>query len=191
MQPSKIQLRTRLLNERNALPTLGILRRSNEIIARLQELPIFDDASTILTYISFGTEVNTHGLIKSLLADENREVLVPVVADRKRHTLILVALHNWTDLCTGTYGILEPIEQVRTPRPPADVDFCLVPGLAFDVQGNRVGYGGGYFDRLLQTVKGHKAGIAYDFQVLDQVPCEKHDERVDMVLTDRRFITCK
>ena len=190
MQPNKAHLRTSMLEQRNALPTLEVLKKSDEIISRLQKLPSFMGASTILTYISFGTEVNTHGLIKSMLTDKNIKVLVPVVSDREKRLLSFTTLNDWADLTTGTYGILEPRESTRVLRPSEDLDLALIPGLVFDLEGNRIGYGGGYFDRLLRTITGKKVGLAYDFQVLDHVPYERYDEQVNIVLTDKRVINC-
>jgi 5-formyltetrahydrofolate cyclo-ligase len=176
-----------MLNRRNALPPLEILTLSNVIIAQLKTLSSYISASTILSYISFGTEVNTHGLIKSLLNDPTKEVVVPVVADRTQRRLALTTLNDWTDLSTGTYGILEPKGQLRHRRLPGEVDLCLIPGLAFDLYGHRIGYGGGYFDRLLKDIEGNKVGLAYDFQVVDRVPYEQHDEQVDVIVSDKRL----
>ncbi|MGC9554719.1 MAG: 5-formyltetrahydrofolate cyclo-ligase [Thermoplasmatota archaeon] len=186
MQEEKAALRRQLLERRNNLSTLDILEKSNQIIARLMTVPSFSAARTVLAYISHGTEVNTHGLIRSLLSQTSREVLVPVVADRQRYTLLLSSLHQWQELSTGAYGILEPTE-VRE-RPAESVEVCLVPGIGFDVRGNRIGYGGGYFDRLLRSIRGTTIGLAYDFQVLDEVPNQEHDVPVDAVVTEKRLL---
>jgi 5-formyltetrahydrofolate cyclo-ligase len=170
---------------------LEILKSSNDIIAQLLQLPIFRSATKISAFISFGTEVNTHGLIKMMLDDVNKEVLVPVVSDREKRLLTLTVLNDWADLSTGAYGILEPKANVGKKQTSSEVDLCLVPGLAFDSRGNRIGYGGGYYDRLLSDINGRKVGLAYDFQILEQVPCEAHDEQVDMVLTEKRIIECR
>lgn len=190
MQHDKIQLRTRLLHQRNALSALEILTYSNKLIARLQEVSNVTEAHSVLAYISFGTEVNTHGLIKLLLSQGTKEVFVPVVAKEEKRLMISV-LHDWSDLSTGSYGILEPREDLRHLRSAADVDLCLVPGVAFDQTGNRIGYGGGYYDRLLGSIEGRTVGLAYSFQVLDEIPFEVHDERVDVVVTEKRIIDCK
>lgn len=186
MPETKAALRRHLLERRNSLPTLEVLKKSNQIIARLSTIPPFATARAILTYISYGTEVNTHGLIRSLLSEEAKEVLVPVV-DRQKRTLLLSALHDWRELSTGAYGILEPTE-VRE-RPAESVEVCLVPGIAFDILGNRIGYGGGYYDRLLQGIKAITIGLAYDFQVLEAVPNQKHDVPVDVVVTEKRILS--
>ncbi|MDD5778551.1 MAG: 5-formyltetrahydrofolate cyclo-ligase [Candidatus Thermoplasmatota archaeon] len=186
MQEAKADLRRQLLERRNSLSTLEILEKSNQIIARLMTVPSFAAARTVLAYISHGTEVNTHGLIRLLLSQTSREVLVPVVADRQRHTLLLSSLHQWQELSTGAYGILEPAE-VRE-RPAESVEVCLVPGIGFDIRGNRIGYGGGYYDRLLRSIRGTTIGLAYDFQVLDAIPSQDHDVPVDAVVTEKRLL---
>jgi len=100
-------------------------------------------------------------------------------------------LNDWADLSTGSYGILEPREELLGLKSTADVELCLVPGVAFDQIGNRIGYGGGYYDRLLDSINGRTVGLAYSFQVLDEIPSEPHDKRVDIVVTEKGIIDCK
>ncbi len=185
----KQRIRREMLEQRNDLPALEVLKRSNQVLDRLYGMPIFRNATVVLSYISFGTEVNTHGCIRMLLADDAKQVLVPVVASRDERTLVLSELHAWNELSTGAYGILEPREEHVRRRSPGAVDLALIPGLAFDRRGTRIGYGGGYYDVLLQHLGGSTVALAYAFQVVEMLPEEPHDVRVDAVVTENGVVS--
>ncbi len=181
LQERKRHIREEMLERRNALPAFKVLKRSNQVLDTLYGMQEFRDATVVLSYISFGTEVNTHGCIRSLLADDARQVLVPVVASRETRSMMLSELQDWSELSTGAYGILEPQPGCIRQRSAREVDLALVPGVAFDRQGHRIGYGGGYYDGLLQRIDGSAVALAYRFQMLRQLPQEPHDVRVDAV----------
>jgi len=180
MSEEKSAIRRKMLDRRNSLSAMEVLERSNKVMENLYSLKEFSKAKVVMSYISFGTEVNTHGLIRSLMG--KKTVLVPVVADKEKREIILSELRDWKELLSGAYGILEPGE-VRE-RNADEVDISIVPGVAFDIRGNRIGYGGGYYDRLLGRTGGEKIGIAYDFQILESIPGEGHDVAVDKVVTE-------
>ena len=184
MSEEKGAIRRKMLDRRDSLSAIEILERSNRVIENLRSVDDFSGAEVVMSYISFGTEVNTHGLIRSLMG--KKVVLVPVVTDKEKGEMVLSELRDWKELSSGAYGILEPRE-VRE-RDAGDVDISVVPGIAFDRQGNRIGYGGGYYDRLLKRIGGKKVGIAYDFQILDSIPVEAHDTGVDMIVTDKNIV---
>ncbi len=187
-QERKQGIRRQVLNQRNSLSAFDVLSRSNQVLENLYTMEAFQDAGVVLSYISFGTEVNTHGCIRRLLDAREKKVLVPVVASREARTLILSELHGWNELSTGAYGILEPEPEHVRERSPGDVDIVLVPGIAFDRRGNRIGYGGGYYDGLLQRINGTAIGLAYAFQLIDRVPREPHDVQVNAVVTEDRMV---
>ncbi len=187
MLEEKSIIRHKMLDKRNTLSAMEILEKSNRVIENLSTMEDFARAKVVMPYISFGTEVNTHGLIRSLI--EDKKVLVPVVADREGNKIILSELRNWKELSSGAYGILEPRKEFMRERDASKVDISIVPGITFDVHGNRIGYGGGYYDRLLMKAGGIKVGIAYDFQVLDRIPSEGHDIEVDKIVTDKKIIS--
>lgn len=184
LREHKQRIRTKVLEQRNALSGFEVLKRSNQVLKTLYGTQAFRDATVVLSYISFGSEVNTHGCIRMLLADDATKVLVPVVASRETRSVMLSELHTWNELSTGTYGILEPEEEYLRRCPADVVDLALVPGVAFDGRGGRIGYGGGYYDGLLQRIEGYTVALAYRFQLLDRVPQEPHDVRVDAVATE-------
>ena len=95
------------------------------------------------------------------------------------------------DLATGRFGILEPKPEAIRPAAADQIDVALAPGLAFDETGNRLGRGMGYFDRLLQETSGARIALAFDFQLLGEVPTEAHDTRMDFIVTETRLIKIK
>ena len=100
--------------------------------------------------------------------------------------MILSYINDWNDLSTGAYGILEPREiKIALPE---DIQVAIIPGIAFDKKGYRIGYGKGYFDRLLPKMNALKIALAFDFQLLDELPREKHDVKMDMIITDKRIL---
>jgi len=181
----KKEIRAKLLKRRNELTTYEVLKKSNEIIANLKKLNEFKNAEKIACYISFNNEVYTHGLIKEYL--NKKEVLVPFI-DREKKEIRLAHIKSWKELEQGAYGILEPKKEALRIKDYSHIDVILVPGIAFDLRGYRIGYGKGYFDRLLAKVNGYKVGLAYDFQVLEKIPADKHDIRMDAIVTEKRII---
>jgi len=185
---NKEELRKEIKSKRDRLSTYEILKRSNEILAKLKELDDFINSKVIACYISFGSEVYTHGLIKEYV--NKKDILVPVV-DKKNKALLLSHLKDWKELDSGTYGILEPKNDFLRVRSYNEVELVIVPGIVFDEKGNRIGYGGGYYDRLLKRIDAKKIALAYDFQVMERIPNEEHDVRMDMIITEKRVIKCE
>ena len=182
----KGEIRRAFLEKRNALAPIDILEKSNAVINRLLSLKEFKEARKILTYISFGSEVNTHGLIRLLFG--KKEVFVPVV-EREKREIYISELKDWKELSSGAYGILEPRKDCIRKRDIKEVEIVLVPGIAFDEEGYRIGYGGGYYDKFLKKTNGKKIGIAYDFQILKRLPHEDHDVKMDRIITEKRVLS--
>jgi 5-formyltetrahydrofolate cyclo-ligase len=171
--------------------SMGDVRaKSAAIWERLSVMPEFAGATRLFLYISTMREVDTHGLIRQLLA-MGREVSVPCFETAtQRYVASLV--HDFdADLATGKFGILEPTPEAIRPSTSGQISAALVPGLAFDETGNRLGRGLGYFDRLLRQTSGVKIALAFDFQLLDEVPVEAHDLRMDFIVTETRVIKTK
>jgi 5-formyltetrahydrofolate cyclo-ligase len=134
--------------------------------------------------------VDTHGLIQQLLA-MGRPVCVPCF-DAKTQKYVASALHDFKlDLVPGKFGILEPGPSAARLVAGQQIDAALVPGLAFDERGNRLGRGMGYFDSILKEIRGAKIALAYEFQVLHGVPVEAHDARVDFIVTETKKLQIK
>ncbi len=124
-----------------------------------------------------------------------KKVLVPVV-DKESEQLVLSDLRDFDlELEPGTFGILEPKPSYRRIVPLAEVDLVLVPGLAFDVKGHRLGRGKGYYDKLLREISLNRrdvkfVGLAHSFQVLGEIPHERHDISVHKIVTEGGVIDC-
>jgi 5-formyltetrahydrofolate cyclo-ligase len=146
----------------------------------------FMESDTILFYYSIKDEVNTKKMIEDSLRMGKRIVLP--VTDVKNHKLILSEIKNLEDLKNGAFGISEPKDVA--PISIKDVHLIIVPGIAFDFRGYRIGYGKGYYDRLLNGLDKHIIGLAYDFQVVDKIPNEMHDVPVKKIVTEKRIIEC-
>jgi len=158
-------------------------RRDTAIIKKLFHLAEFRKAGTILFYLPIHGEVDLKPLFSQFML--NKKFILPRVKDEK--TLHLYHIHNLSETEEGSYKILEP--KLHLQRAAAsDVDLVLVPGIAFAQNGHRIGYGKGFYDRLLKKIKGPKIGIAYDFQMVENIPAEKHDTPMDIIVTETNVI---
>jgi 5-formyltetrahydrofolate cyclo-ligase len=177
------QMRARLAAQ--SAPDVRV--KSADIWERLSVLGEFATASPLLIYISTEAEVDTRGLIQQLLA-MGRQVCVPSYNGVTEQYVASELRDFALDLMTGQFGILEPKPEAVRPVAGDRIDAALVPGLAFDETGNRLGRGMGYFDRILREVRGVKIALAYDFQLLSEVPTEVHDTPVDFIVTEKRVV---
>ncbi len=182
----KKSLRIEVLRRRDALP--GDLRseKDRRIRERVQGLEEYRKARTVLLYASFRSEVDTFGLISDCLAGGKVTVLPRV--DREGDVLRLFVIQSLDDLAPGYLGIPEPRSSGRGEKAIEDMDFIVVPGAAFDEACNRMGYGKGYYDKLLSARRGVAAALAYEEQVMPVIPHEPHDVKMDKVITDERAI---
>lgn len=148
-------------------------------MAALEAHPAFGAARTVLLYHSLKDEVDTHAFIRKW--GGSKLLLLPVVVGDD------LELRRYTgpdDLAVGAYGIEEPVGEAFTDY--ASIDLVVVPGVAFDRNGNRLGRGRGYYDRLLPRIPAaRKLGLCFPYQLLDEVPSEPLDVRMDEVLTLR------
>jgi 5-formyltetrahydrofolate cyclo-ligase len=179
------------MRERLASLSLAEVRaKSAAVWERLAVSPECANASWLLVSVSKGHEVDTHGLIQQLLAS-GKHVCVPKFVDTARRYAASELKDFAAELGVGKFGILEPKQEVVRLVGADKLDALLVPGLAFDENGNRIGRGMGFFDRLLREARGIKIALAYDFQVLNEVPADAHDVRVDFIVTEKRVVSCK
>lgn len=152
-------------------------RSSAEILARLEAHPAFQAADTVLLYHSLPDEVDTHGFVEKW--SKTKRILLPVVAGER---LELRAYTGHEHLTQGAYGIGEPDGPAFTDY--GAIALAVVPGVAFDRQGNRLGRGKGYYDRLLEHLPAtYKIGICFPYQIVNSVPTEALDIRMDEIIT--------
>lgn len=161
---------------------------SRAIVSRLEALPIFQQTQAIHTYVAWRHEVENHDLIHRLL-QQGRRVAMPKVepaTGQLQHYFIA----GFSELQTGAFGILEPPSDPNRLAAPSQFDLVLVPGLAFDRAGSRLGMGKGHYDRFLAAVRTPKIALAYDFQLVEKLPVEAHDQCVNIIVTEKEVILC-
>ena len=186
----KDRIRKQFLKTRDALKPADRLRDSASIRQRVFSSVDWRTAQTVLMYVSFRSEVDTHKLLQDALAQKKRVVLP--VSDRNRKEIGLSELQAYGDLAPGSFeGIYEPAVKLRKRVDPSEVQLVLIPGVAFDRQGGRIGMGGGYFDRLLvEMPKARRLGLAFSVQVSEKpLPVEPHDIHVQLLITEKESIT--
>lgn len=164
--------------------------KSKIIVEKLMKSKFYKESDTIMIYVSFRREIDTHEFIKKAIKD-GKTILVPITIDKGKQ-LKPSHLKDFDELEIGFYNILTPKEEFVRYVDPKDIDLVIVPGLGFDKEGYRVGFGGGYYDRFLSNLDSAiKLSIAFDFQILDRVPREDFDIPVDYILTEKRIIEIK
>ena len=185
----KASARHAILAARDALSSEQRKEKSRAVAERLAGQDEYKEAGTILFYVSFRSEVATLGMIKSALA-AGKKILVPKV-DRKAHRLKLYEIKDLDrDLETGYMGIYEPVEATARHAGPEEADLVIMPGVGFDGKGRRLGYGGGYYDRLLEALRpdAKLIALAFEAQVVNEIPSEEHDKKVPKIITETRVI---
>ena len=152
---------------------------STEITNRVLALASWQEAGTLLLYYPLADEVDVRPLIKNAY-DSGKKVLLPVV---KGEELELRLYEGEASLKEGTFGIMEPTGPLFAPENYDEIQLAIIPGMAFDAAGHRLGRGKGYYDRLLPKLKAARlTGICFPFQLLDEVPAEVHDIPVHEVV---------
>lgn len=183
--PEKTRLRREILARRDA--ETGRRERSRAVVARILSLPEYLNAGLVSAFVGVGSEVETFPLIETALAAGKR-VAVPWVDGRE---LRLFELQNVGELAPAPFGLLEPPPDLRADASrsvlPSDVDLFVVPGIAFDRRGGRLGHGRGYYDGLLSQARQDAAFVAaaFDCQMVGAVPMSERDVFLDAVATER------
>ena len=155
-----------------------LVGRSEPLMERVEQLESYAEASTVALYWSLAGEVCTPDLERRAVL--SKCVVLPVVTGEEMHFAEVAP--DLSNLSQGAFGVMEPRE--GRVCDPSEIDFMLVPGMAFDRSGGRLGHGKGYYDRYFELYKGVTAGVCFDFQMVDEVPCEPFDRHVDMVICE-------
>ncbi|MCT4594552.1 MAG: 5-formyltetrahydrofolate cyclo-ligase [Anaeromicrobium sp.] len=184
-------IRKDLLEMRRNLTKSEVESKSHKIFTSLCNMDLFKNSKSIMIYMDFRNEVQTNEIINHMLKQDKRPIIPISIPSTK--TLILSQLKNpKEDLTEGTYGVLEPREDSIRPFNPNNLDLILVPGVAFDPFGYRVGYGAGYYDRFLSSLKEKVStiGLSFDLQIIEKVPIDEFDQKLDYILTESKIIHC-
>ncbi|HPW99729.1 MAG TPA: 5-formyltetrahydrofolate cyclo-ligase [Sedimentibacter sp.] len=183
---SKKDLRKRILSIRNNMPGEDVVNNSRIIRDKIIGLDVFKQSKVIFIYMDFKNEVMTSDLIKHMLSEKKR-VVVPYT-DTVSTVLIPSEITGESDLKLNSFGYSEP--KKVSPVNIEEIDLVIIPGLVFDKNLNRIGFGKGYYDRILNKLKAsaRKVAVAHDFQVLEEIPAEEHDVKMDMIITEKSIM---
>ena len=179
---SKKELRKKILTIRNKMEKEEVENNSKLIMDKIVGLKAYKQSKVIFIYMDFNKEVMTSNLIRHMLAEKKR-VVIPYT-DTVNTLIIPSEITEEADLQLNSFGYYEPKEIL--PVSPEEIDLVIVPGVVFDKNLNRIGFGKGYYDRILKNLKpsAKKIAVAHDFQVLDEIPAEDHDVKMDMLITE-------
>ncbi len=179
----KTETRNMLKTVRAKLPEATRMDYSNSITEQVLKLDEINNARTIFIYISYATEVHTHELIKALL-DAGKTLAVPKIVDSD--FMQAESFSSWEDLVPGELGILTPGNSKPCHGP---FDVALTPGLGFTLSGHRMGFGRGYYDKwFAQNKVRHKIALAYEAQLVEDIPVEETDVPMEKIVTEKRVI---
>lgn len=187
MMENKAYYRKKYLGQRKQMDFKAVNQLSERIISRLQTLDVIKNAERIFAFMSFNNEVDCY-LIKPYLDAEKRVLALPKVEGKGQMKFYCV--NGYEDLSLSKFGILEPIAScVEIEARKGDV--VLVPGLVFSEEGYRIGYGGGYYDRLIKAYPEVTfIGLAYENQIDSSIPFDAHDQQVHRIITEERQVIC-
>ena len=192
IQARKLTLRQRIIAARENLAATERLRLSHVILDAVSSLPVYKQASTVLGYLNFGAELDTEHWVAQALQDGKR-VLLPRANKASKHLDLYQVNDLRQDVAPGSWGIREPLsERCIKEESPGTIDFILLPGVAFSRNGGRLGYGGGFYDRLLARMPHRPALVAAAFglQVVEDIPLEDTDRAVEWLVTENEILRC-
>jgi 5-formyltetrahydrofolate cyclo-ligase len=184
--PTKTALRDEARRIRSSLSPAQIENMSRHVCRHV--LGVLDGIDPVMVYVSKPLEVHTHSLLDDLLSRGTR-IVVPII-EQETKTLRLSYLTDSTHLITSTFNVPEPIGR-EIPARPEDVRAVIVPVLAFDRRGHRLGYGAGYYDRFLASCPSlTKIGLAFSCQEIPSVPHDSNDVPMDHIITENGVLDC-
>lgn len=175
----KSTIRAEIKTLRENLSETDCAKKSRNIFNQLISMREFVEAKVIYIYVNINNEVSTREIIEYSLK-AGKEVAIPKIEE---HVMSFYKIQSVEELQTGYFNIPEPVNKIK----PSTPDIVLVPGVAFSYGLERLGYGGGYYDRFL-TEDVLKIGLAFDFQLYEELPVESHDIPMDIIITDKEII---
>ena len=181
----KILLRKKMRARRKSLTEIERETFSNEIIKKFLAQEIYKTSEVIMAYVSMAEEVQLQKLFTEVFGSK-KILAVPLIVGKGE--MQAVEVPNFDALEVGEFGILTVRADSRKIIAPEKINCVIVPGAAFDLNFNRLGLGGGYYDKFLpHAVNAKKIALAYDFQIVDAVPTQPHDFKVDMIISEKRI----
>ena len=187
----KETVRQKMHKMRERMSVTECMEKSDRICERVEKFIHEKELRLIMVFVSMKNEVNTRSLIDRRI-DHGKIVLAPVMDEVTKELSPYRLINNKNELVRNDYGIYEPHPQVCELFPVEQIELVLVPGLVFDRNGYRVGYGGGYYDRFFKKCpQALWLGLAYENQLVDYIPHEKWDVPVNMIATEGGMIDCQ
>ena len=189
----KDYIRRQVKSIRHNLKYDEVIFMSEKINSFFLESNLYKSSNKIMTYVSFENEVDTHNLINRMI-DNKKTVSVPLILKTNSKTndyIVSIVINSFNELQIGTYNIYEPKYKDTCITDISDLDIIIVPGIAFDRNFNRIGFGGGFYDRFLSSKPNSalKVAFAYSFQVFDKIPSESFDINLDVIITEKEIIS--
>ncbi|WP_320047491.1 5-formyltetrahydrofolate cyclo-ligase [uncultured Ilyobacter sp.] len=183
MKKKKTEMRKILLERRDQLSSTQKENLDEDIFKNFTKSIFYKNAETIFIFVSFGSEVNTHKIIEKAITD-GKNVCVPKINSKDKEMEVF-KIESMNDLKEGYYGILEPSEE-KSRAAVEEIDLVVVPGVGFDINGYRIGYGGGFYDKFFSSMEKEipKVALGYNVQMVDEVPTEEHDKRINGLITE-------
>lgn len=173
----KDQLRKRIREQKRAMTSEVIEEKSRELTEKLLDTDLYRNTQTLYGYLPYNQEVRTVDLLRQAILDGKRVAVPKVFGEEMR----FIYIDDFSQVAKGYAGIPEPVADGPVAQDSAAL--VLMPGLAFDEKGNRMGYGGGFYDKFLASEPGHPTvALCYDFQMVARIPTQAHDIPVDLVL---------
>lgn len=180
----KTELRKRFSELRDGLDHDSRHHSNGIITEKIKLLEKFRSSNVVLAYMAFGSEFSTDGVVRQVLED-GKILVLPKINRQERKLDLYQVVSIQKDLKPGVWGIPEPDAGTCAPISMKQIDFVLVPGLGFDWARHRLGYGAGFYDRLLaDSTHVFIAAAAYSIQVIESIPVEPHDIPVDIIVTE-------
>jgi 5-formyltetrahydrofolate cyclo-ligase len=184
LEKQKSELRAKIRARLNGISAAGREAASRKLCEKLKERSFFQNAATVLFFAPLPDEADVWPLLQDAL-DMGKTVALPHFDTALQNYAARRVKNLQSEIVTGQFWVREP--KSNCAKIPLDkIDLILVPGVAFDLRGNRLGHGNGFYDRLLAEFRGVKCGIAFDEQIVKEVPAGKPDVPVDFILTPSR-----
>ena len=176
---------------RNAQSAEEIINKSKIIFDFLSSTEEYENSSKIMFFMGKEKEVQTEFMVNESL-NKGKRVFIPITKTKERR-LIPCEIESLDELVISTFNVKEPKKDCIRKHDPKDIELVIVPGVGFDINGNRIGYGFGYYDGFLAETRQEIPfiGLAFEFQIQDEIPCDENDKFIDKIITDKRIMTCQ
>ncbi len=187
----KHMIRKQIIKSRQELTYEQWLQKSYDIFNHIRTLSEIHNSQNIMAFMDFKKEVYMHPLLEHILS-LRKNLTIPRVK-KNNPILELCNIKNLDNMKISSLGIREPLDSHTDFTKPSDIDLVIIPGVAFTKRGERLGYGGGYYDRIIPLMSKNPPIIApaFDLQIIDSLPVENHDQKVNKIITESQIITIR